>query len=163
MKGWGAKKIHEELITTLGDDAYHLWQIKTWLQRFKNGDLSCKDHSRPGRPVLTLGSQLQAFLLKYPFPSARVIARHFCTTAPTIKDILHRELGMAKFSRRWVLHFLSEAQKRRVSKHQKRCCESSKTRKKTSLTELELATSLGFDSYIRAQKCLHDRLQKSFQ
>jgi hypothetical protein len=28
-KGWGSKKIHEELITTLGDDAYHLSQIKT--------------------------------------------------------------------------------------------------------------------------------------
>jgi hypothetical protein len=23
-KGWGSKKIHEELITTLGDDVYHL-------------------------------------------------------------------------------------------------------------------------------------------
>jgi hypothetical protein len=56
------KKIHEELITALGDDAYHLLQIKTWLQRFKNDDLSCKDHSRPGRPVLTLVSQLEAFL-----------------------------------------------------------------------------------------------------
>jgi hypothetical protein len=47
-KGWGSKKIHEELITTLGNDAYHWSQIKTWLQRFKNGDFSCKDHSRPG-------------------------------------------------------------------------------------------------------------------
>jgi hypothetical protein len=37
---------HEELITTLGNDAYHLSQIKTWLQRFNNGDLSCKDYSR---------------------------------------------------------------------------------------------------------------------
>jgi hypothetical protein len=110
-KDWGSKKIHEELITTLGDDAYHLSQIKTWLQRFKNGDLSCKGHSRPERPVLTLGSQFEAFLLKSPFTSARVIAKHFCTTAPTIKDILHRELGMRKFSRSWVPHFLSEAQK----------------------------------------------------
>jgi hypothetical protein len=31
MKGWGSEKIHEELITTLGDDAYHLSQIKAWL------------------------------------------------------------------------------------------------------------------------------------
>jgi hypothetical protein len=61
-KGWGSTKLHGELITTLGDDAYHLSQIKTWLQRFKNGDLSSKDHSRPGRPVLILGSQLEAFL-----------------------------------------------------------------------------------------------------
>jgi hypothetical protein len=51
-----------ELITTLGDDTYHLSQIKTWFQRFKNGDLSCTDHSRPGRTVLNLKSQLEAFL-----------------------------------------------------------------------------------------------------
>jgi hypothetical protein len=61
-KGWGSKKIHEKLITTLSDNAYHLSQVKTWLQRFKNGDLSCKDYSLPGRPVLPLGSQLEAFL-----------------------------------------------------------------------------------------------------
>jgi hypothetical protein len=48
---------------------------------------------------------------KYPFASARVIAQRFLRTVPTIKDILQRELGMRKFSPRWVLHFLSPAQK----------------------------------------------------
>jgi hypothetical protein len=48
---------------------------------------------------------------KYSFTSARVIAQHFLRTVPTIKDILQRELGMRKFLRRWVLHFLSPAQK----------------------------------------------------
>jgi hypothetical protein len=48
---------------------------------------------------------------KCPFASARVIAQHFLTTVPPIKDILQRELGMRKFSRRWVPHFLSPAQK----------------------------------------------------
>jgi hypothetical protein len=48
---------------------------------------------------------------KYPFASARVIAQHFLTTVPTIKDILQRELGMRKFSWRWMPHFLSPAQK----------------------------------------------------
>jgi hypothetical protein len=48
---------------------------------------------------------------KYPFASARVIAQHFLTTVPTIKDILQRELGMRKLSRRWMPHFLSPAQK----------------------------------------------------
>jgi hypothetical protein len=47
---------------------------------------------------------------KYPFASARLIAQHFLTTVPTIRDILQRELGMRKFSRRWVPHFLSPAQ-----------------------------------------------------
>jgi hypothetical protein len=30
-KGWGSKKLHEELMVTLGDDAYHLSQIKALL------------------------------------------------------------------------------------------------------------------------------------
>jgi hypothetical protein len=47
---------------------------------------------------------------KYLFASARVIAQHFLTTVPTIKYILQRELGMRKFSRRWMPHFLSPAQ-----------------------------------------------------
>jgi hypothetical protein len=48
---------------------------------------------------------------KYPFASARVIAQHFLTRVLTIEDILQRELGMRKFSWRWVPHFLSPAQK----------------------------------------------------
>jgi hypothetical protein len=58
-----------------------------------------------------LGRQLEAFVHKHPFASPRVIAQHFLTTVPTIKDILQRELGMRKFSRRWGPHFLSPAQK----------------------------------------------------
>jgi hypothetical protein len=109
LKDWGAKRIHEELMNTLGDDSCAISQIKIWLQKFRNGDLSCKDYLRSGRPLLTLGLQLEAFMQKYPFASARLIAQHFLTTVPTIKDILQRELGMRQFSRRWVPHFLSPA------------------------------------------------------
>jgi hypothetical protein len=49
-KSWGSKQIHEELITTLGDDAYHLSQIKIWLQRFKM--MIC-----PARIILAPGGQ----------------------------------------------------------------------------------------------------------
>jgi hypothetical protein len=111
LKGWGAKRMYEELMSRLGDDSYGVSQIKTWFQKFGNGDLSCKDSPRSGRPLLTLGSQLEAFMQKYPCASARVIAQHVLTTVPTIKDILQRELGMRKFSRRWTPHFLSPAQK----------------------------------------------------
>jgi transposase len=100
LKGWGAKRIHEELLSTLGEDLFVVSQIKIWLQKFRNGDLSGKDSPRPGRPLLTMGPQLEAFMQKYRFASARGIARHFLATAPTIKDILQRELGMRKFSRR---------------------------------------------------------------
>jgi hypothetical protein len=103
LKGWGAKRIHEELMSTLGDDSYGVSQIKIWLQKFRNGDLSFKDSPRSGRHSLTLGLQLKAFMHKYPFASARVIAQHFLTMVPMIKDILQRELGMRKFSQRGCL------------------------------------------------------------
>jgi hypothetical protein len=111
LKGWGAKRIYEELMSTLGNDSYRVSQIKIWLQKFRNGDLSCKKSPRSGRHLLTLGLQLEAFKQKCPFARARVIAQHFLTTVPTNKDILQRELGMRKFSWRWMPHFLSPAQK----------------------------------------------------
>jgi transposase len=111
LKGWGARRIHEELMSTPGDDSYGVSHFKIWLEKFRNGDLSCKDSPRSGRPPLTLGPQREAFMQKDSFASARVIAQHFLTTVPAIKDILQRELGMRKFSRRWVPHFFSPAQK----------------------------------------------------
>jgi hypothetical protein len=46
LRGWGAKRIHEELMRILGDDSHGASQIKIWLQRFRNGDLSCRDSPR---------------------------------------------------------------------------------------------------------------------
>jgi hypothetical protein len=94
MKKWGSKKIHEKLVTTLGDDAYRGSQIKIWLQKFRNGNLSCKDAPRTGRPPLTLRSQLSALLQKYPFASVRTLAQHFLTIVPTMNGVLQRELGL---------------------------------------------------------------------
>jgi hypothetical protein len=53
-----------------------------------------------GGPLLTLGLQIEAFLQKSPFASARIIAKHFMTSASTVKEIPQRELGMRQFSRR---------------------------------------------------------------
>jgi hypothetical protein len=64
LKGWGAKRMHEKLMSTLGDDSYGASQIKIWLQKFRNGDSSCKDSPCSGRPLLTLGPQLEAFMRK---------------------------------------------------------------------------------------------------
>jgi hypothetical protein len=65
LKSWGAKRIHEELMGTLGDDSYGASQIKIWLQKFRNGDLSCKNSPPSGRPLLTLGPKFEAFMQKY--------------------------------------------------------------------------------------------------
>jgi hypothetical protein len=56
-----------------------------------------------------LGTQLAAFLQKYSFANARVLAQHIMTSVPTIKEILQKELGLKKLSRRWVPHSLTPA------------------------------------------------------
>jgi transposase len=75
-------------MVTLGVDAYGQSQIKVWLQKLRNGDLSCKDTPRTGRPPLTPGPQLAAFLQKYHFASARIVAQHILMSVLTIKEIL---------------------------------------------------------------------------
>jgi hypothetical protein len=58
MKNWGSKTIHQELVTTLGADAHGRSQIKIWLQKVRNGDLSWTDTPRTGRPPLILSRNL---------------------------------------------------------------------------------------------------------
>jgi transposase len=100
IKGWGNKKITAESQTTFQDSALSNSTGKRWIRQFKNGDSSCDDDSRPGRPVTILGPVRQKFLDRYPFSSAKVISRHFRLSLPTVKEILRRELGLKKFSRR---------------------------------------------------------------
>jgi histone-lysine N-methyltransferase SETMAR len=111
LKGLGAKAIHKELTAVLGPTAYSLTQVKEWRSRFAAGDFSCEDQIRSGRPPHVLGKPLSDFLEEFPFASAGVIAQYFNQSKTTIKEILDRELGLRRFSRRWVPHSLSPAQK----------------------------------------------------
>jgi hypothetical protein len=53
MKNSGSTKVHQKLVITLGADAYGRSQIKIWFQKFRTGDLFCKDaHAPGGRPDL---------------------------------------------------------------------------------------------------------------
>jgi hypothetical protein len=100
----GSKLIHKELVNTLQDNAISLCTIKNWPKRFTSGDLSCGDEERPGRPLISMGPALQRFLKKFPFASARPMARHFSVDRVTVKSILDRELGLRRFARRWMTH-----------------------------------------------------------
>jgi hypothetical protein len=46
MKGLGARRIHIKLSQVLGNNYYSPENIKRWLARFREGDLSCADHSQ---------------------------------------------------------------------------------------------------------------------
>jgi hypothetical protein len=163
VKGWGTKRIHEEVTSTLGDDSYGVSQIKIWLQKSRNGDLFYTDFPPSGRPLLTLGPQLEAFMQNYPFTSARVITQLFIATVPTINDILQRELGMRKFSRHCVPHFLRPARKVASAEASKKYCEFYKMRNQMTLKELQRVTSPGSGTVIHLQQCLRGRHPRLFQ
>jgi hypothetical protein len=98
-----------------------------------------------------------------PFASARVIAQHFLTTVPTMKDILQTELGMRKLSRCWCLIFSVPHKKLLASKHQKQYCEFYKTRKQMTLKESQRVMSPGSGTASHLQQCLHGRHPRLFQ
>jgi hypothetical protein len=60
--------------------------------------------------VSGLGTLLETFLKQYLFTSSRIMARHFCLSPTTIKEILNRELGFRKNSWRRMSHRLSDSQ-----------------------------------------------------
>jgi hypothetical protein len=111
IKGLGARCIHAKLSRVLGDDCYNRAAIEHWLARFREGDLSCVNHSRSGRPVTDMLKCLRAFLDKLPLATANMMSKHFRTVRGTIMEILLRDLGLKKFSGRWVSHRLSSSQK----------------------------------------------------
>jgi hypothetical protein len=111
MKGVGAKAIHRELTAILGPTVFSLLQVKEWRTRFAAGDLSCQDRLRAGCPIRILGKVVSDFLEEFPFRTAGFLGEHFNQSKSTIKEILQRELGFHRFSRRWVPHSLSDAQK----------------------------------------------------
>jgi hypothetical protein len=49
---------------------------------------------------------------KFMFASARIIAMHLNASHSTVNDILSRELGLRKFSRRWVPYQQSNSQEK---------------------------------------------------
>jgi hypothetical protein len=73
--------IHAHLPGTLDATAVLFLTVKRWVHRFREGDTSCEDKPRLGRPLTILGVVLSEFLWKYPFDSAKIIAkelRHHC-------------------------------------------------------------------------------------
>jgi hypothetical protein len=111
MKGLGSRLIHSELQSVLRASVYSLSAVERWVSQFKTRIPICEDNPRPGRLSSDLRSSLTAFLWEFPFASARQMSKHFHASLTTNKEILSRQLGPRKFSRRWVPHRLSDDQK----------------------------------------------------
>jgi hypothetical protein len=73
----------------------------------------------------------------------RILLRHFNLSATIAKEILVRDLGLKKLTRRWVLHTLSDPQK--------------VTRVNASNEMLQIANDLEIDSFYGFQQATsHD-------
>jgi histone-lysine N-methyltransferase SETMAR len=113
LQGKGYKAIHTEVHGVLGQEAVSLSTAKRWCQRFKQGQFDLNDEIRPGRPALDIADTISQLLKDEPFLSARVLAKRLGTNPHTIRDVLTRDLGLTRFTRRWVPHELSRANKAR--------------------------------------------------
>jgi hypothetical protein len=70
------------------------------------------DRVRRGRPPIELSGAIMSLLSDEPFLSARILAVRLSSTHQTIERVLVSDLGMRKFVRRWIVHDLSEANRR---------------------------------------------------
>jgi len=163
LKGLGSKKIHRKLQDTIGESAYCRAEVKFWLARFREGDLSYKDHERVGRPLAVLGTVLHKFLTKHPFASARIMAEHFNLSHPIVKEILQREMGLRKFTRRWVPVCLLLLKKLNEWMLQIACWKCLNLRDLISSKESRLATSRGSVIVIVRIICMPNLQKRSFQ
>jgi hypothetical protein len=101
MKGLGARHIHVKLSRVLGNDCYSPAAIERWPARLREGDLSCANHSRSGRPVIDFLECLCAFLDKFPFTRAIMMSKHLRIARGTMMEILQRDLGLKKGLLSW--------------------------------------------------------------
>jgi hypothetical protein len=112
LKGLRYEAAQAELSSVLGQQAYSLSQTKRWIRRFADSDLSCEDEDRSGRPRSYPTDGICRQLDKCPFISAKILAKHFSTSLPTIRRILKTNIGLKKFSRRRVPHDLTDDRER---------------------------------------------------
>jgi hypothetical protein len=112
VNGRKYKKIHTELSRVLKGYAVSVDVCKYWCRKFKAGEFSMDDRVRQGRAPIELSGAIMSLLSEEPFLSTRVLAVRLSSTHQTIKRVLVSDLGMRKFVRRWILHDLSEANRR---------------------------------------------------
>ena len=99
------------MFTVLGNNTVHISTVKRWCRKFKNGDFSCLDEERTGRPPSDLIHPISKILRKQPFISARLIAKQLSVTPNTVLKVLSEDMGLRRFTRKWVPHDLTEEQK----------------------------------------------------
>jgi len=102
LQGKAPKEIHAILTETLGEHAPSYATVKTWVAKFKRGNFSTCDASRPGRPktvtIPEIIDQIHELILEDRRISARSIAEQLRMSCERVGSIIHEDLDMRKLS-----------------------------------------------------------------
>ena len=116
LKGLTPKKVHEDMVATLGEDAPSYSTVKKWAAEFKRGRDSLEDDPRPGRLVTVTTQEtidkIHDMILEDRRRTQRYIATQLGISQEHVHAVIHNELQMTKVSARWVPKLLGPDQKR---------------------------------------------------
>ena len=143
LQGMGYRSIYKEINTALLWSDISLSSAQHWCRKFSSGDLSCNALPRSGRPKLNITNQIREMLEEQSFLSAKYIASELKVSANSIKTILFNDLGLKKYRRRWIPHFLSENDKEKRAEYSKLILDELIKARKKILIHLWLVISLG--------------------
>jgi histone-lysine N-methyltransferase SETMAR len=105
------REILAKLQLAYHEDALCLRAVEKWAARFRAGQETVDDETRPGRPAISdLSEAILQFLERQPHSSSRDISKALYLPKTTVLRIMH-EIGLHFFAPRWVPYRLSDAQK----------------------------------------------------
>lgn len=109
------KSIHDELLSTLGQNAPPYSTVAYWCAEFKRGRISCEDEARSGRPTTSRTDfnvqQVDEIVQKDRRVTIRYIAETLKLSFGAVQSIIRDILKYNKVTARWVPRMLTDAQR----------------------------------------------------
>lgn len=106
-KGRNATQTKKKICDVYGENAVSERVCQKWFQKFRDGDTTCEDGARSGRPLVTESERIEDLIKENPYYTTRDIAAIVNVSQKTISNHL---LKMGYVSRYdiWLPHHLNE-------------------------------------------------------
>ena len=108
LSGRSAAESERCINQAFGQDMVSSATCHRWFQKFREGDYSCEDKPRSGRPLVVDEDELCCHIEQNPRVSTRDLARTFCTSHSTIMLAL-KKLGKVYKIGFWLPHQLDDS------------------------------------------------------